>query len=217
MKFGKINKISKFLAITLVAAGCGALAISQINKDKEIKIVPKENIVDTNAGTVEAKVKEKKVDDILNTLKDRQVESTITQLYNENELKLMDISNPEYKKLQLDYSALVYQRLLENNIDQSIILKELDNLLIEQQLPRGVSEEEYNYLFGNIGNVLSNEENVFMTYFNLAVTIEEYMSDEKLRLNEFNSYTSDSLREKFYSRYGEYPDPVWIYDTPKTK
>lgn len=174
-------------------------------KPVEVVVIQQENkdtVTQISNPVVTETISEKK--DIKAFLEQLDSIETIEEL-NEYYLENIDAINNIYDKdayeIQLCYAASAYKKLKNANIDTTIILEELNNLIIEQQLPRGMDEDEWQDNFGNIASTLDPEQSLFDTYFTLAYMIHDYKCDEKHSSNEFGAASCKVLVKEFNNKY----------------
>lgn len=125
--------------------------------------------------------------------------SNMQDFYNENWEVIENYSLEDDMNIRTHYSKLAYQKLLEANIPYDAMITELNNLMVEQQLPRCMCEEDWCYNFGNLITTLKEEESLFSTYFTLACDIHKAKCPDE---HEFDmGITCKTLKKEFKNKY----------------
>ena len=125
----------------------------------------------------------------------------IQTYYSEHIEEINDVLNPEYHDIHVKYGSLIYQRLVNAGIPKEIILGELANVILEQQLPRCCSEEEWQTNFGTICSVLGEYESMYEAYFCLSYLVHDELCELEHRHNEFGAITCEDLQTSFQKKY----------------
>lgn len=137
------------------------------------------------------------LNELINT--DYGYASNMQDFYNENWEIIENYNLDDNMNIRLHYSKLAYQKLLESNIPYDAMINELNNLMIEQQLPRCMSEEDWSSNFGSLITTLKEEESLFSTYFTLASTIHKVKCPDD---HEFDmGITCKTLKKEFINKY----------------
>lgn len=127
--------------------------------------------------------------------------SEIMNYYNEHMDEINDVLNEEHRDIHIKYGSLIYQRLVNAGIPKETILGELANVILEQQLPRCCSEEEWLANYGNIVSVLGEYESMYEAYFCLSYLVHDELCELTHDHNEFGAITCDNLKEGFQKKY----------------
>lgn len=171
-------------------------------KPIEATVVKQDKVTQISNPVVTETISEKKdIKSFLNQLDSIKTIEELNEYYLENIDAINNIYNKDAYEIQLCYAASAYKKLKNANIDTAIILDELNNLIIEQQLPRGMDNDEWQDNFGNISSTLDPEQSLFDTYFTLAYMIHDYMCDEKHSSNEFGATSCKVLVKEFENKY----------------
>lgn len=96
----------------------------------------------------------------------------------------------------LYFNALAYKRLLDNNINISDALVELNTLMSLQINPTDIEEDEFNILFNNLLSTLNNGESVYEIYSPLAYDIHLISCDQIHTFSDYN-ITCDNLEKNY--------------------
>lgn len=226
MKFNKIN-YKKLLSASLIAfqvttlSGCIStpleeviaieISIDETKKDNDdiviVNEVEKSNLEIIYEETILVPLQssevttEQSLNDFLALLDSMPTIENLNEYYMEHFAELNNILDENAYQMQLSYAASAYKKLKNSNIDSKIILQELNNLIVEQQLPRGMDDEEWQDNFGNIITTLDPEQSLFDTYFTLAYMIHDHICDEEHTLNEFGGTNCKTLVKEFKDKY----------------
>lgn len=144
---------------------------------------------------------ENNLDEFLTLLDSVPTIKELNDYYMEHFNEINNVLDENAYQIQLSYAASAYKKLKNTNLDSNIILNELNNLIIEQQLPRGMDDEEWQDNFGNIVTTLDPEQSLFDTYFCLAYMIHDHMCDEEHTINEFGATSCKTLVKEFKNKY----------------
>lgn len=144
---------------------------------------------------------EQSLDEFLALLDSMPTIENLNEYYMEYFTELNNVLDENAYEMQLSYAASAYKKLKNSNIDSKIILQELNNLIVEQQLPRGMDDEEWQDNFGNIITTLDPEQSLFDTYFTLAYMIHDHICEEEHTLNEFGGTNCKTLVKEFKDKY----------------
>lgn len=136
-----------------------------------------------------------------NPISSTNLNEEISKYYQDHIDELNDVLNPDYHEIHVKYGALVYQRLLNSGIKKEVILGELANVILEQQIPRCVSEEEWDANFGNIVSVLGETESMYEAYFCLSYLVHDELCDLEHTTNLYGAVTCDELSKAFEKKY----------------
>lgn len=226
MKFNKIN-YKKLLSASLIAfqvttlSGCISTPLEEV-KAIEINIdeTKKDNDNIVRVNEVEKSnleiiyeepilvplqssevTTEQSLNDFLALLDSMPTIENLNEYYMEHFTELNNVLDENAYQMQLSYAASAYKKLKNSNIDSKIILQELNNLIVEQQLPRGMDDEEWQDNFGNIITTLDPEQSLFDTYFTLAYMIHDHICEEEHTLNEFGGTNCKTLVKEFKDKY----------------
>ena len=115
--------------------------------------------------------------------------------------EINDVLNPEYRDIHVRYGSLIYQRLVNAGIPRETILTELSNVILEQQLPRCCSDEEWICNFGNLVSVLGECESMYEAYFCLSYLVHDEICELEHSHNELGAITCDELQKSFQKKY----------------
>ena len=115
--------------------------------------------------------------------------------------EINDVLNPEYHDIHVKYGSLIYQRLVNAGISKDVLLGELANVILEQQAPRCVSEEEWQNNFGNIVSVLGEYESMYEAYFCLSYLVHDEICELEHSHNDVGAITCDELQKDFQKKY----------------
>ena len=226
MKFNKIN-YKKLLSASLIAfqvttlSGCISTPLEEVKaieinidetkKDNDdiviVNEVEKSNLEIIYEETILVPLQSSEVtteqssNDFLALLDSIPTIENLNEYYMENFAELNNILDENAYQMQLSYAASAYKKLKNSNIDSKIILQELNNLIVEQQLPRGMDDEEWQDNFGNIITTLDPEQSLFDTYFTLAYMIHDHICEEEHTLNEFGGTNCKTLVKEFKDKY----------------
>lgn len=206
MRFGKINNkaFRRFIATGLIImttatfTGCGVNAKEKQTGDSFIettteasindsKKVIKETVTPTPAITVKPVNEEvqKDCDKLLDSLDDKEVTIDDTTSYMLDNMDKISATDDKITDEELNIASYAYQKLLKSNIDKEVFLKELNNIMVEQLLPRGKDEEEWLLNFGNLSATLNEQKSLQDTYLVLAYLIHDINCDEKHITSEY--------------------------------
>ena len=226
MKFNKIN-YKKLLSASLIAvqittlSGCIStpleeakiieISIEQTTHDNDNIVIINEvekissKIIDEEEKLeplISLEVKEEQsLNEFLALLDNIATIEDLNEYYIEHFTELNDVLDEKAYEMQLSYAASAYKKLKNSNINSEIILEELNNLIVEQQLPRCMDDNEWQDNFGNIITTLDPEESLFDTYFTLAYMIHDHICDEEHTLNEFGGTNCKTLVKEFKDKY----------------
>ena len=149
--------------------------------DKEI--IPGETFLELDDNTIKVEeVEEEKV--IENGSGNLIVEQLIyesdfirlARVFKESGKSVDNILNNEDISSEL-YASALYNKLRICNIPDDVIRNELDNIIIYGSNATCMSEEQWNRLFGNLGNTISIYDNVVDYYYPLAKYVHLYNCD----------------------------------------
>lgn len=99
--------------------------------------------------------------------------SSLKDFYNEHWDIIEDLTLEDNENIRLYYAKLTYQKLLSYDIPYENMITELNNLMVEQQLPRCMSDEDWNNNFGCLISTLEDDESLASTYTTLAYFIHK--------------------------------------------
>lgn len=215
----KNKKALAFALVPLIAinvyAGCRML--NKTSKDTEVQqgayiegtidkeIIPGETFLELDDKTIEVEeVEEEKV--IENGEGKLTVEQLIyesdfirlARVFKESGKSVDNILNNEDISSEL-YASALYNKLKICNIPDDVIRNELDNIIIYGSNATCMSEEQWNRLFGNLGNTISIYDNVVDYYYPLAKYVHLYSCDlehSSLFFDEFR-ITCSSIKELY--------------------
>lgn len=85
-----------------------------------------------------------------------------------------------------------FNTFLESGIDLTTLLNELENVYVYSMVPTGMSDEEWQMLFGNLVKTVDPMINVCIHYYDLAFYVHNLWCDLDHQLNEFDRYTCDA-------------------------
>lgn len=103
--------------------------------------------------------------------------------YNEHFEIIENLSLEDNQNIRKHYAKLAYQKLLDNNIPFDVMVKELNNLMIEQQVPSCLDIEDWYMNFGSLISTLNDEESLYSTYFTLANYMHQQVCKEEHELD----------------------------------
>ena len=211
MNLNKVNtNLTKFLSISLFTIGVGTCLVGCKQADV-ITVIDTDDteIIETHEQKpteVEKDIVFDEVEVYEESLYDKllkiETSGELHEFYNQNALMIDDVLNPEYRDIQMQYASMAYKRLLSYNIDTNAIETELHTLLLEQQIPRCMSEEEWNYSFANISKTTDENNSLFSSYFVLAFLIDEEKTNSEYYYNEFGAISSKELKDELYTKHG---------------
>ena len=101
--------------------------------------------------------------------------------------------------IRLHYAKLSYQKILNHNIPYESMLTELNNLMVEQQIPSCMSEEDWQINFGCLISTLEEEESLYSTYFNLAYLVHKQCCLYEHELEA--GITCKTLKKEYDNKY----------------
>ena len=96
----------------------------------------------------------------------------------------------------LEYAALAYQRIMDNNINIMDVMDDLNRILVDQLNPSETSES-----FNILSTTLNEDENLYDIYFPLAKQLYLCTSDEEHYIDENGVFRSESLDEEYNKIY----------------
>jgi hypothetical protein len=223
MKFNKIN-YKRLLSTSLILIQVSTL-VGCVTPSVQEQVVPTSNVEQYNVSqpvektivqvednnpitqtsnpvAVTEPIEEKKdIKEFLAKLDSIESIDNLNNYYSENYEAINNIYDKDAYEIQLCYAASAYKKLKNTNIDSAIILRELHNLVVEQQLPRGMEDDEWQDNFGNISNTIDSELSLFDTYFCLAYMIHDYVCDEEHAPNELGAASCKVLVKEFQDKY----------------
>lgn len=206
----KINKkaFGKFIATGLVImtattfTGCG---VSAKEKDTtNLYIETKEETATNDLMQVTENIDTKIVnqfDELLDSLDNSEVTIDDTTLYMVDNMDEISATDQKITDEEMYIASYAYQKLLKSNISKEVFLEELNNIMVEQLLPRGMDEEEWMLNFGNLTSTLNERESLQDTYQVLAYLIHDANCDEKHTVSEYGSIDCKVLQKQFKDKY----------------
>ena len=126
-----------------------------------------------------------------NPLKDVDMEKYMNDHYEE-----LLYSEDDFSINNLEYAALAYQRIMDNNINIMDVMDDLNRILVDQLNPSETSES-----FNILSTTLNEDENLYDIYFPLAKQLFICTSDEEHYIDENGVFRSDSLDEEYNKIY----------------
>ena len=102
---------------------------------------------------------------------------------------------------EIDLAAYAYAKSQAYNISNDDLLSELNNLMVEQTLPRCMDIEEWNNNFSNLISTLDDKESLQDTYYVLAYLIHNATCDKEHTIDECNSVSCETLEQEFQKKY----------------
>lgn len=216
MRFGKINDkaFKRFIATGLIImtaaafTGCGVNAKEKQTNDSFIettieastndsKQVSKETVTEVPVATEI----QNDCDTLLDSLDDKEVTIDDTTSYMLDNMDKISATDDKITDEELNIASYAYQKLLNSNISKEVFLKELNNIMVEQTLPRCMDEEEWLLNFGNLTSTLKEQESLQDTYLVLAYLIHDMNCTEKHITSEYGSVDCKVLQKEFKDKY----------------
>lgn len=222
MRFGKINNkaFKRFIATGLIImttatfTGCGVNAKEKQTEDSFIETTTETSINDSKqvnnqpvTGTPAITVKpvneevQNDCDKLLDSLDDKEVTIDDTTSYMLDNMDKISATDDKITDEELNIASYAYQKLLKSNVDKEVFLKELNNIMVEQLLPRGMDEEEWLLNFGNLTSTLNEQESLQDTYLVLAYLIHDMNCAEKHITSEYGGVDCKVLQKEFKDKY----------------
>jgi len=222
MRFGKINDkaFKRLIATGLIIittatfTGCGVNAKEKQASDSFIETTTEASINDSkqvNKETViEVPVSTKKpvntevqndCDKLLDSLDDKEVTIDDTTSYMLDNMDKISATDDKITNEELYIASYAYQKLLKSNIKKEVYLKELNNIMVEQLLPRCMDKKEWLLNFGNLTSTLNKQESLQDTYLVLAYLVHDMNCDEKHTTNEYGGVDCKVLQKEFKDKY----------------
>jgi|GEM_PF-2952989 len=140
-------------------------------------------------------------DKLLDNLDDKEVIIDDTTSYMLDNMDKISATDDKITDEELYIASYAYQKLLKSNIDKEVFLKELNNIMVEQLLPRCMDEEEWLLNFGNLTSTLNEQESLQDTYLVLAYLIHDMNCAEKHTTSEYGSIDCKVLQKEFENKY----------------
>ncbi len=140
-------------------------------------------------------------DTLLDSLDDKEVIINDTTSYMLDNMDKISATDDKITDEELKIASYAYQKLLKSNIDKEVFLKELNNIMVEQLLPRGMEEDEWLLNFGNLTSTLNEQESLQDTYLVLAYLIHDMNCAEKHTTSEYGSIDCKVLQKQFKDKY----------------
>lgn len=140
-------------------------------------------------------------DKLLDSLDDKEVTIDDTTSYMLDNMDKISATDDKITDEEMYIASYAYQKLLKSNIDKEVFLKELNTIMVEQLLPRGMDEEEWLLNFGNLTSTLNEQESLQDTYLVLAYLIHDMNCDEKHTTSEYGSIDCKVLQKEFKDKY----------------
>lgn len=157
------------------------------------------NIEDSNSlsSNVNKSPLETSLEELLNS--DFGYSEDMQEFYNEHFEVIENISLEDNQNIRKHYAKLAYQRLLDNNISFDIMVKELNNLMVEQQVPSCLDVEDWYMNFGSLISTLNEGESLYSTYFTLANYMHQQVCKEEHELDL--GITCKTLVKEYNNKY----------------
>lgn len=201
------NTLKRIIASGMMVVTMMSLAGCE-NKKEDISIVSSSQII-TEENKEEAIISSsqaKENDSTEKNAKDQLIDKLNRETYITNSSEYMyenykEIYKEELNDQQLDLASYAYGKLKELNINEKEYLKELNNVLIEQLNPRGLSDEKWQELFGTLISTLNEEESVYDTYFILARLLHETECQERHYVNDYDIYSCEVIQKEYNLKY----------------
>lgn len=140
-------------------------------------------------------------DKLLDSLDNKEVTIDDTTSYMLDNMDKISATDDKITDEELYIASYAYQKLLKSNIDKEVFLKELNNIMVEQLLPRGMDEEEWLLNFGNLTSTLNEQESLQDTYLVLAYLIHDMNCAEKHTTSEYGLIDCKVLQKEFKNKY----------------
>lgn len=179
------------------------------------------SVVVTMPTTIEIKQLEEKNEEVIpeTTIEEAIPEVTVNKLYSfiDESIDLSCINNPtdyfidnieqlfSFTSLTNEQQILAmyaYKKLVLANISPEVFEIELNNMMIEQIMPRGMDDEDWEEYFGTLSGTLNEEESLGDTYIIMAFLLHnEYCTDE--HSYDYGIIKCKSLVNQFNDRYSK--------------
>lgn len=119
------------------------------------------------------------------------------EYFNENYDALL-YSGEDFDEVKTAYSALAYQKLIDNNVDLKKAFEELNSIMVLQVNPTEMDEATYNETFKTLLSTLDEGETLYSIYFPLAKQLHlvTCIYDHEL---EYGITTCEDLENKYLS------------------
>lgn len=210
MKIKKINNkaIKRIITTSLIIVtsatftGCAKYENEDINIAIEAPIASAANTnISINYVKKIEPVAESGCDQLLNSLDDKEAVIEDTTEYMLDNMDKMCATDDAITYEELYIASYAYQKLLSSKIDKELFLKELNNMMVEQLLPRSMDENEWLLNFGNLVSTLNEQESLQDTYLVLAYLIHNTNCNEKHTTNECGLIDCKVLQKEFKDKY----------------
>ncbi|MBE6144436.1 MAG: hypothetical protein E7169_02565 [Firmicutes bacterium] len=123
----------------------------------------------------------------------------IKEFYNEHWDIIENQNLEDTENIRLHYAKLSYQKILSHNIPYESMMIELNNLMVEQQIPSCMSEEDWQANFRCLISTLDEEESLYSTYFNLAYLVHKQSCLDEHELDV--GITCKTLKKEYDNKY----------------
>lgn len=146
-------------------------------------------------------VKENPTQDFLDQLliTDFGYNSNIQDFYRKYSHILENWSLEDNQNIRMYYAKLSYEKIIKFGIPYTTMIEELNNIMIEQQHPRCLSEEDRNRNFSSLISTLSDNESLLPTYFPLAYFVHQTKCQDEHEIGFCVS--CKRLKKEFNSKY----------------
>lgn len=210
MKIKTINNkvIKRIIATGLIVITSATFTGCNIGENKDINIVVKASTASTGNTSINSKeeqkvtpVTESNCDKLLNSLDDKEVVIEDTTEYMLDNMNKISATDDTITDEELYIASYAYQKLLNSSINKEVFLKELNNMMVEQLLPRSMDEDEWLLNFGNLVSTLNQQESLQDTYLVLAYLIHNVNCTEKHTTNECGLIDCKVLQKEFKDKY----------------
>lgn len=212
MKLNNFNlsKIKKVMAAGMIMitvasfSGCNFVSAKTTNQNTSVN---QPSTTSSTSTYSESDNNEINKTDPCNTLFDELDEQKVSiDDTTEYMLDNMDSIDPNDNKItdeEIQIASYAYQKLVKAGISKDVFLKELNNLLIEQTVPRDMDQQEWQDNFGDLNKTLKEKESLYDTYFVLAYLIHETACTSEHSLNEYGALTCKVLEKEFSAKYNK--------------
>ncbi len=207
MKVKTINNtvIKRIIATGLIVITSATFTGCTICNNKDISIVVKASVASSGNTSIISNevtpVTESNCDKLLNSLDDKEAVVENTTEYMLDNMDRINATDDAVTDEELFVASYAYQKLLNSSINKEVFLKELNNMIVEQLLPRSMDEDEWLLNFGNLVSTLNEQESLQDTYLVLAYLIHNTNCTEKHTTNECGLIDCKVLQKEFKDKY----------------
>lgn len=176
-------------------------SLENFNVDKETIEVENDTYHLDYTEELSLEVKENPTQDFLDQLLvlEFEYDSNIQDFYKNHFEILENWSLEDNKNIRLYCAKLGYERIIKFDIPYDTMIEELNNIMVEQQCPRCLNNEDWNKNFSSLLSTLSSDERLLQTYFPLAYFVHQIRCPDE---HEIGFWVScKTLRKEFNSKY----------------